>query len=96
MLTIKNHYKLCGLPIGNNGWEVCFSSEEKDSYEIKLEHPHLSSVKIYLHRNLEQTWNGEWAYYFRYKGGKPTGVCVTLEYLRDMDNLLTTLERFTH
>ena len=96
MLTIRNHYRLTGLPIGNDGWEVCFSSEEKDSYEIKLEHPYLTSVKVYLQRNLEQTWNGEWAYYFRYKNNKPTGVCVTLEYLRDMDNLLKTLERFTH
>jgi hypothetical protein len=95
MLTIQNHYRLVEQPIGKDGWSVCFSSEQKDSYEIKLEHEHLSSVKVYLQRELEATWDGRLAYYFKNKDKSSTGVCVTADYLRDMNNLLKTLERFT-
>ena len=96
MLTIKNHYRLSGLPVGKNGWEVCYSSEEKDSYEIKLEHDHLSPVKVYLQRKLGKSWGGEDVYYFVYKRNKPTGVCVTYDYIKDINNLLKALERFTY
>lgn len=95
MLTLVNHYRLCGRPVGNDGWTVLYSSELTNLYEIKLEHEHLSSVKVYLQRQLQETWKGESAYYFKDKDNKPTGVCVTSEWLKDINNLLKTLERFT-
>ena len=95
MLRILNHYRLTGRPVGNDGWTVCYSSEEEDSYEIKLEHDHLSSVKVYLQRKLQPTWKGDGAYYFKDKDGKPTGIGLTPKSLKDINFLLKVLQRFT-
>jgi Ni,Fe-hydrogenase III large subunit len=95
MLTILNYYRLSGLPVGKDGWEVCYCEEIDGYYVIKLEHEHLSSVKIHLQRELQETWRGDNAYYFKHKDGKPTGVCVTSKSLKDINFVLKTLERFT-
>jgi hypothetical protein len=95
MLTILNHYRLCGLPVGKDGWEVSYCCDNDGYYEIKLEHEHLSSVRIHLQRELQETWRGDNAYYFKDKDNKPTGVCVTFKSLKDINFLLKILERFT-
>lgn len=95
MLKILNYYRLCGLPVGKDGWTVCYCSEIDGYYVIKLEHEHLSSVKVHLQRELQETWRGTDSYYFKDTDGKPTGVCVTAGWIKDINNLLKTLERFT-
>ena len=95
MLTIKNHYKLCGKPIGMDGWKVDFCSEQSTSYQIKLEHPHLSSVKVYLMREASKMSNGRVAYMFRNWDGELTSRGVTLDWISNMDNLLKALNSFT-
>lgn len=95
MLKILNYYRLSGLPVGKNGWGVSYCQEIDGYYAIKLEHEHLSSVKVHLQRELEETWKGEHVYYFKDKDGRPTGVCVTADYIKDINNILTELEQFT-
>lgn len=95
MLTIKNYYKLCGKPIGRNGWEVAFCSEKDKCYEIKLEHQHLSSIKVYLEREPTKTSNDRVAYMFRDADGELTQFGVTPDWVSDMNNMLRALDRFT-
>ena len=95
MLTIKNYYKLCGKPLGRDGWEVAFCSEQSKSYEIKLEHPQLSSIKVYLERKPTKTSNDRVAYMFRDVNGELTSRGVTLDWISNMDNLLKALNSFT-
>ena len=95
MLTIKNFYKLCGKPIGRDGWEVAFCSEQSKSYQIKLEHPHLSSITVYLEREPTKTSNDRVAYMFRDADGELTQFGVTPDWVSDMNNMLRALDRFT-
>ena len=95
MLTIKNYYKLCGKPIGRDGWEVLFCREGGKWYEIKLEHQHLSSIKVYLERESTKTSNGRVAYMFRNGDGELTSRGVTLDWISNMNNLLKVLASFT-
>ena len=95
MLTIKNHYKLCGKPIGMDGWKVDFCSEQSTSYQIKLEHPQLSSIKVYLERTPQLTNDGKVAYMFRDADGELTQYGVTPDWISNMGNMLRALDRFT-
>ena len=94
MLTIKNFYKLCGKPLGRDGWEVAFCREADNWYEIKLEHPHLSSIKVYLERKPTKTSNGRVAYMFRNADGELTQFGVTPDWILNMGNMLKALDRF--
>lgn len=95
MLTIRNYFKLCGKPIGTDGFTIEYASELDDYYEIKLIHPNRFSVKMRLARNIEELCNGDGeAYYFSYPSGTKTHVCVTADYIEDINNMLTELENF--
>ena len=93
MLTLKNYYKLCGKPVGKLGWKVMYSDEKPDFYEIVLEHEHLSSVRVRLQRNKTQM-SGKESYRFTDLNGTPTTVGVTGDYIKDISNLLKSLEHF--
>jgi hypothetical protein len=95
MLTIKHYYKLCQKPVGKNGWTVDFCDETDKHYEIKLEHEHLSSVKVYLQRKPARVKDGENIYMFKKKDGTLTNVGITASWIKDMNNLLKTLDNFT-
>jgi hypothetical protein len=93
MLTLQNYFKLCTKPVGKLGWEIGFCNEQKDYYEIKLEHKHLSSVYVRLQRNKTQM-GGREVYRFTDIHGTATQQGVTLNYIKDINNLLKSLEHF--
>jgi hypothetical protein len=96
MLTIKNHYRLCQKPVGKHGWRVDFCCEQKEQYEIKLEHDYHSSVKLYLQRQKSLHIGGKYVYRICDKNLKPTIQSVTIDYIADINNLLKTLDKFTY
>ena len=95
MLTIQHYYKLYQKPVGNNGWTVNFCDETDNYYEIKLEHDYHSSTKVYLQREASKVKDGENIYMFKRKDGTLTHVGVTASWIKDMNNLLKTLDNFT-
>ncbi len=95
MLTIQNHYRLCQKPVGMRGWKVDFCSEQKEQYEIKLEHDYHSPIKVYLQREPARVKNGENVYLFKRADGTLTSVGITPNWIKDMNNLLKTLDNFT-
>jgi hypothetical protein len=96
MLKIQNHYKLCNKPVGVKGWEVEFCRERPEHYEIKLEHDHLSSVKVYLQRQKSLHIGGRSVYRICDENFKATIQSVTADYIVDINNLLKTLDKFTY
>jgi len=96
MLTIQNYYKLCDKPIGRDGWYILFCGERPEHYEIKLEHAHLSSIKVYLQRQKSLHIGGKSVYRICDENFKATIQSVTADYIVDINNLLKTLEKFTH
>ena len=96
MLTIKHYYKLCQKPVGKNGWTVDFCDETDKHYEIKLEHDHLSPIKVYLQREPARIKNGENVYMFKRKDGTLSSIGITPSWIKDMNNLLKTLDNFTY
>ena len=95
MLTIQNYYKLCGKPVGIKGWEVAYCGEDSNFYEIKLDHPHLSFVKVYLQRKKTLHIGDKSVYRFYDESRKATNQSVTIDYIADMNNLLKALNKFT-
>jgi hypothetical protein len=95
MLTIQNHYRLCQKPVGMRGWRVDFCSEQKEHYEIKLEHDYHSPIKVYLQREPARIKNGENVYMFKRKDGTLSSIGITPSWIKDMNNLLKTLDNFT-
>jgi hypothetical protein len=96
MLKIQNHYKLCNKPVGVKGWRVDFCSERTEHYEIKLEHDNLLPVKVYLQRQKSLHIGGKSVYRICDENFKATIQSVTADYIVDINNLLKTLEKFTH
>jgi hypothetical protein len=96
MLTIKHYYKLCSKPVGK-GWEVSFCDETDKHYEIKLveSSSHISTT-VYLQRKPLKVKDGENIYFFKDKDGKLTRVGISAGWIKDMGNLLTTLDNFTY
>ncbi len=95
MLTIKHYYKLCSKPVGK-GWEVSFCDETDKHYEIKLvESSSHISTKVYLQRTPAKVRNGENIYLFKRADGRLTHIGVTASWIKDMDNLLKSLDNFT-
>ena len=76
-------------------WKVDFCSEQSEHYEIKLEHEHLSSVKVYLQRKPARIKNGENVYLFKRADGTLSSIGITPSWIKDMNNLLKTLDNFT-
>jgi hypothetical protein len=95
MLKLQNYYKLCQKPVGVKGWCVEFCSERNVEYEIKLEHEHLSSVKVYLQREPARVKDGENVYLFKREDGTLT-FGITASWIKDINNLLKSLDNFTH
>ena len=93
MLTLQNYSKLCAKPVGKLGWEVGFCNEQPDYYEIKLEHEHLSSVYVRLQRKKTQM-SGREVYRFTDIHGTATRLGVTGDYIKDINNLLKSLQHF--
>ena len=77
------------------GWKIDFCGERTEHYEIKLEHDHLSSIKVYLQREPARVKNGENVYLFKKEDGKLTSIGITASWIKDMNNLLKTLDNFT-
>ena len=96
MLKIQNHYKLCNKPVGVKGWRVDFCSERTEHYEIKLEYDHLSSVKVYLQRQKSLHIGGKSVYRICDENFKATIQSVPADYIVDINNLLKSLDKFTH
>jgi hypothetical protein len=95
MLRIRNYHKLCQKPVGVKGWCVDFCGERNVEYEIKLEHDHLSSIKVYLQREPARVKNGENVYLFKRGDGTLTSIGITPSWIKDINNLLKTLDNFT-
>jgi hypothetical protein len=95
MLTIRNYHKLCNQHIGMSGWKVDFCGEDANFYEIKLDHPHLSFVKVYLQRKKTLHIGDRSVYRFYDESLKATNQSVTIDYIADMNNLLKALDKFT-
>ena len=77
------------------GWRVDFCSEQKEQYEIKLEHDNLLPIKVYLQREPARVKNGENVYMFKRKDGTLSSIGITASWIKDMNNLLKTLDNFT-
>jgi hypothetical protein len=95
MLTIKNYHRLCDKPIGTNGWKVLFCAEGDNHYEIKLVCVGKISVTMCLERKAARIKNGENVYLFKRWDGTLTSVGITPSWIKDMSNLLKTLDNFT-
>lgn len=95
MLTIKNYHRLCNQHIGMSGWKVGYCGEDSNFYEIKLEHKHLSSIKVYLQRKKTLHIGDRFVYRFYDESLKATNQSVTIDYIADMNNLLKALDKFT-
>jgi hypothetical protein len=95
MLKLQNYYKLCQKPVGMRGWKIDFCGERNVEYEIKLEHEHLSSITVYLQREPARVKNGENVYLFKREDGTLTSIGITPSWIKDMNNLLKTLDNFT-
>jgi|688.fasta_scaffold638647_3 hypothetical protein len=95
MLKIQNYYLLCDKPIGQSGWKVEYCGEDSNFYEIKLEHKHLSSIKVYLQRKKTLHIGDRFVYRFYDESRKATNQSVTIDYIADMNNLLKALDKFT-
>jgi len=93
MLTLQNYYKLCNKPVGKLGWKVCYCNEQPDYYEINLEHTRLPSVDVRLQRNKTEM-SGRKVYRFTDIYGTATNLGITGDYIKDMNNLLKSLEHF--
>ncbi len=95
MLTIKHYYKLCSKSVGK-GWQVSFCDETDNHYEIKLVQSALHlSRKVYLQRKPSKVKGGENIYMFKKRDGTLTHIGVTASWIKDMNNLLKTLDNFT-
>jgi len=95
MLTIKNYHRLCDKPIGTNGWKVLYCGEGDNHYEIKLVCVGKISVTMCLERKPARIKNGENVYLFKRWDGTLTRVGITPSWIKDMGNLLKTLDNFT-
>ena len=101
MLTIQNHHLLANKSVGIKGWKVEYCLEQANFYEIKLDHSHLSFVKVYLQRkktlHIEKTLHigDRFVYRFYDESRKATNQSVTIDYIADMNNLLKALNKFT-
>ena len=95
MLTIQNYYLLCNKPVGINGWKVGYCGEDSNFYEIKLEHKHLSSIKVYLQRKKTLHIGDRFVYRFYDETHHATNQSVTIDYIADMNNLLKALNKLT-
>ena len=95
MLKLQNYYKLCQKPVGMRGWKIDFCGERNVEYEIKLEHDNLLPIKVYLQREPARVKNGENVYLFKREDGTLTSIGITPSWIKDMNNLLKTLNKFT-
>ena len=95
MLTIKNHHLLANKSVGIKGWKVEYCLEAANFYEIKLDHAHLSFVKLYLQRKKTVHIGDKYVYRFYDESRKATNQSVTIDYIADMNNLLKALNKFT-
>jgi hypothetical protein len=95
MLKLQNYYKLCQKPVGMRGWKIDFCGERNVEYEIKLEHDNLLPIKVYLQREPARVKNGENVYLFKREDGTLTSIGITPSWIKDMNNLLKTLDNFT-
>ena len=93
MLTIKNYYKACDKPVGDNGWRVWSVDEHDDTYEFVLYKFNDSRI-IHLERTLTQRMNGKWSYQFLREDGQATVASATADYLQDIPHLLNNLAWF--
>jgi hypothetical protein len=94
MLTIQNHHLLANKSVGLSGWKVEYCLEEANFYEIKLDHEHLSFVKVYLQRKKTVHIGGRSVYRFYDETRHATNQSVTIDYIADMNNLLKSLNKF--
>jgi hypothetical protein len=96
MLTIQNYYKLCQKPVGVKGWKIDFCGQRNVEYEIKLEHDNLLPIKVYLQREPARVKNGENVYMFKREDGTLTSIGITPSWIKDINNLLKSLDNFTY
>jgi hypothetical protein len=96
MLKLQNYYKLCQKPVGMRGWKIDFCGERNVEYEIKLEHDNLLPIKVYLQREPARVKNGENVYLFKREDGTLTSIGITPSWIKDINNLLKSLDNFTY
>ena len=77
------------------GWKIDFCVERNVEYEIKLEHDNLLPIKVYLQREPARVKNGENVYLFKRGDGTLTSIGITASWIKDINNLLKSLDNFT-
>jgi hypothetical protein len=90
MLTINGYYKLVNESIPNTDWKIDFCSEKPDYYEIALVNI-ATYEKRYIHLSRKAIrFVGHSSYFFS-EDGRELASCVTIMYLKNMDNLLNSI-----
>lgn len=94
MLKIENYYKLCNKAVGNRGWKVEYCDERPEWYEIKLYHPKAQTLYLRLSRIPSLSPGGITIYRFMDNKANHQNRAVTADFIRDMENMLRTLNKF--
>ena len=95
MLTIQNLNRILNKKI-NQDWEVASIYEATSTYSITLRTERFPYQKVVeLSRFVEFNNNGIGHYYFFNEQGRKTHTSLTIEQIKDMDNILKALNWFT-
>lgn len=95
MLTIHNIEKLEGQKVANKEWTIKSVYEGTTTYRITISTPHFPYQRIVeLSRFVEFNKNGIGHYYFFNEQARKTHASLTLEQIKDMDNIVKSLNWF--
>ena len=94
MLKIENYYKLCNKSVNGRGWKVGYCDERPEWYEIKLYHPQAQTLYLRLSRIPSLSPGGLTIYRFMDESGAYWNSAVTADFIRDIKNMLRTLNKF--
>ena len=96
MLTIQNYKKLEYQMLGPSDWVVSLVYEKASTYSITLRTERFPYQKVVeVSRFVEFNNNGIGHYYFFNEQGRKTHTSLTIEQIKDMDNILKALNWFT-
>jgi hypothetical protein len=91
-LTIKNYRILNGTSLVN-GWRVLESRETEAEYIMRFQHKEknrIEEIKLSRMRTQSLFSDNDWVYWFYYDGEK-TNQCVTIEYIKNINNMIDAL-----
>ena len=95
MLTIQNIEKLENQKV-NQDWEVASIYKKASTYSITMRTERFPYQRVVeLSRFVEFNNNGIGHYFFFNEQGKKSHTSLTIEQIKDMDNILKALNWFT-